>query len=221
VTVSVLVQNFYIVDKLGQANAPGEGHIHYFLDAEPPVMQGSPAVTAAGTYAATTGTSHTWRNVGPGDHTFAVQLVNNDHTPLDPPVTRMIAVTAAVPRITILSPGEGGIVGPDTFTVTVNVQDFHLSDNLGGPNVPGEGHIHYYLDATPPITPGQVAIPATGRYFPSTASSYTWSNVTSGFHTVAVQLVNNDHTPVIPPVSDSITVLMGREGVGGSGGGGY
>jgi len=61
------MQNFSIVDKLGQANAPGEGHIHYFFDAEPPVMQGSPAVTAAGTYAATTGTNYPWMNVGPGD----------------------------------------------------------------------------------------------------------------------------------------------------------
>jgi hypothetical protein len=38
-------------------------------------------------------TSYTWQGVRPGTHTFAVQLVNNDHTPLEPPVTDQVTVT--------------------------------------------------------------------------------------------------------------------------------
>lgn len=36
VTVTVSVANFNLVDKLGQTNVVGQGHIHYFLDVDPP-----------------------------------------------------------------------------------------------------------------------------------------------------------------------------------------
>lgn len=52
ITVTVFVQNFNIVDKLGQASVSGEGHIHYFLDVVPPTTPNVEAFTAAGTYAA-------------------------------------------------------------------------------------------------------------------------------------------------------------------------
>jgi hypothetical protein len=50
-------------------------------------------VTTEGTYHADATTEHTWEDVAPGTHTFAVQLVNNDHTPLVPPVVEEITVT--------------------------------------------------------------------------------------------------------------------------------
>jgi hypothetical protein len=124
------------------------------------------------------------------------------------------------PLVRIMSPGDVAIVGPDTFTVTVGVENFRLGDNLGAPNAPGEGHIHYFLDVEAPTTPGVPAISATGRYTATANTSYTWTEVPGGFHLVAVELVNNDHTPLVPPVTDTITVLVGREGAGGSGGGG-
>ena len=92
-TVKVQVSNFDIVDKLGQSNVNGQGHIHYFLDVTPPTTPGQPATTAQGTYVATTDTSYTWTNLSPGQHTFAVELVNNDHTPLEPAVTDSVTVT--------------------------------------------------------------------------------------------------------------------------------
>ena len=54
VTVYAMALNFNLVDKLGQANVSGEGHIHYFMDVDAPTDPSKPAVTAAGTYAATT-----------------------------------------------------------------------------------------------------------------------------------------------------------------------
>lgn len=145
-----------------------------------------------------------------------------------PPTTPAVTVTnlpvtplpALPPLVRITSPGDVGIAGPTNFTVTIAVENFRLVDSLGGPNVPGEGHLHYFLDAEAPITPGVPAIPATGRYAPTASTTYTWTGVPGGFHTVAVELVNNDHTPLVPPVTDTITVLVGREGAGGSGGGG-
>jgi hypothetical protein len=220
VTVTVSVENFDLANKPGQANVAGEGHIHYFLDALPPTEPGKPAVTEPGTYVPTTATTYTWENVGPGTHVLAVELVNNDHTPLTPPVTRTITVTAATPKVIITSPRDVAIVGPDNFTVIISVENFRLVDSLGQANVPGEGHVHYFLDVEPPTAPGVPAVTSSGRYVPTTATSYTWFNVTGGFHIVAVELVNNDHTPLVPPATHQITVVVGREGAGGGGGGG-
>ncbi len=95
VQVTIEVSNFSIVSKLGQPNASGEGHIHYYLDAEPPTTPEQPAVTDPGTYAATLEMSHTWEDVEPGEHTFYVQLVNNNHTPLETPVVAKVNVSSA------------------------------------------------------------------------------------------------------------------------------
>ena len=94
VTITVNVSNFNLVDKLGTANVAGQGHIHYFMDVLPPTTAGQPAVTAQGTYAATAATSYTWTNVTPGIHTFYVELINNDHTPLSTPVVAQTLVYA-------------------------------------------------------------------------------------------------------------------------------
>ncbi len=84
VTVVVEVNDFELVNKLGQDNVEGEGHIHYYLDAAVPTASGEPAITAPGTYMQTVNTSFTWQNVSAGMHNISVQLVNNDHTPLEP-----------------------------------------------------------------------------------------------------------------------------------------
>jgi len=94
VTIMVHVDDLTLVSKLGKANVAGEGHIHYFMDvAAVPTAAGKPALTAAGTYYPTANTSYTWTNVMPGMHKFAVELVNNDHTPLVPAKYTMINVT--------------------------------------------------------------------------------------------------------------------------------
>jgi len=86
--ILVEVSNFNLVDKLGEANVEGEGHIHYFLDTDPSTDP------ASGTYADTSETAYYWPEIGTGAHVFRVQLVNNDHTPLNPPVIASTAVTA-------------------------------------------------------------------------------------------------------------------------------
>lgn len=110
ITVTVQVSNFNLVDKLGQANAPDQGHIHYFMDVDAPITPGKPAVTPAGTYAATAATSYAWPNVTPGTHTFSVELVNNDHTPLIPEVVDEVTITvsAAGSSRSLASSGTGG-----------------------------------------------------------------------------------------------------------------
>ena len=92
------------------------------------------------------------------------------------------------------------------MTVIVRVEDFTLESALGSPNVPGHGHLHYYIGSAVPSTPGQPAITDPGTYAPTAAENYTWTNVSPGIHTFSVQLVNNDQTPVIPLVSDEVRV---------------
>lgn len=92
VTVTVQVTNFKVVEKQGQANVPGEGHIHYYLDVDAPTTQGAPAIPAGGTWSQAASTSLTFPNVSAGSHTISVQLVNNNHTPLNPPVVQKITI---------------------------------------------------------------------------------------------------------------------------------
>ncbi len=95
VTVTVHVDDLTLVNKLGEANVNGEGHIHYFMDVPVPTTPGKPALTSVGTYYPTANTSYTWANVMPGMHNFSVELVNNDHTPLEPAKYAMVNVTVA------------------------------------------------------------------------------------------------------------------------------
>ncbi len=220
VTITVQVSNFTLVNQLGGPAVSGKGHIHYFFDVDPPTTPGQPAVTAAGTYVATIDTSNTWRNVPDGVHTFSVELVNNDHTPLNPPVTSTIQVTVQTatpgqPQVTITQPLTSQTPPAGDITVSVDVSNFDLVDKLGQSNVAGEGHLHYFLDVTPPTTPGQPAITTPGTYAPTINTSFTWKNITAGQHTFSVELVNNDHTPLQPPVTTSVTVTVTSPGGGG------
>lgn len=94
IEVSVSVSGFAVVDKRGEAAVAGEGHIYYYIDVEEiPTASGEPAVTEENTYHAGTEMSFAWEGVRPGTHTFAVQLVYNDDTPLTPPVIDEVTVT--------------------------------------------------------------------------------------------------------------------------------
>ncbi len=95
-TVEVEVTNFGVTDALGESPVKGEGHVHYYLNVEPPTTPREAAVSEEGTYAASAETSYTWQEVEPGKPVWLyAQLVNNDHTPLDPPVTAELRVIVA------------------------------------------------------------------------------------------------------------------------------
>ncbi len=117
-----------------------------------------------------------------------------------------ILPACAVPMIKILEPADGSEIPGGNVTVVVEVSDFELVNKLGQESVAGEGHIHYYMDAAVPTAPGMPAITAQGTYVPSENTSYTWQNVSAGMHNFSVQLVNNDHTPLEPPVLSQNTV---------------
>jgi hypothetical protein len=206
--VSVEVTNFNVVDKQGQAAVAGEGHLHYYLDVDAPTTQGQPAIPASGTWTHEVSTNYVFKDLAPGTHTISVQLVNNDHMPLNPPVVQKINVTLDTnPRIIISSPANGSIKKAGPLTITVSVSNFNVVAKQGQPAVPGEGHIHYYLDTVPPNTAGLPSTPTSGTWAHSAETSYTFENVPIGTHKIYVQLVNNDHTPLSSNTTDSIQVF--------------
>jgi len=129
-------------------------------------------------------------------------------------VSNQTANQTAEANVTITSPEEGANVTAGNVTVAVNLTNFTLVEPMGQPNAPGEGHLHYYLDAVVPTNASAPAIPETGGYVVSTNTSYTWENVTAGAHNLSVQVVNNDHTPIIPLVFDTVNVTVGRNVTG-------
>ena len=216
VTVTLRAGNFRIADKLGQANAAGEGHVHVYLDAGTvPSTPGSPAIPSAPDtrWAHVAGTEYTFTDVPPGTHTFTVQLVNNDQTPVIPPVYRSVTVTVTappVPMVTFLSPRDEATIAAGDVPVTVRVDNFRIVEKQGQANVAGEGHVHYYLDiGTVPFVPGTPAIPTSPGvpWGHVAATGFTFPDIPPGMHTLSVQLVNNDHTPVVPLAYQSIMVI--------------
>lgn len=66
--------------KRPDANKPGEGHLHFMLDLQPLVVW-------------TKGDPYTFTNVPPGEHQLMVEVAENDHSPLSPPVRTQIRFT--------------------------------------------------------------------------------------------------------------------------------
>lgn len=102
VTILVEVTNFTLTPPGGK-NRPGTGHLIYYRDVVPPVMNGIPAFTPQGTFGVTSETTFEWNGIIPGTHTFAVELVNADNTPIDPPRVDAIDVTVVAPDMIINS----------------------------------------------------------------------------------------------------------------------
>jgi hypothetical protein len=115
------------------------------------------------------------------------------------------------PTVEITSPQNGSTIRTSDITVRVNVNHFRTVDKQGEVNAEGEGHLHFYMDVDPvPSAAGQPAVPAdaSATWAHVSVTSHTFPRVPPGTHTFAVQLVNNDHTPVVPIVADSVTIVV-------------
>jgi plastocyanin len=117
----------------------------------------------------------------------------------------------AVPTVNITSPANGATLPAGDVAVTIQAQNFTIIDKQGQASVAGQGHVHYYMDVSPiPSDPTKPAIPADANavWAHVAATSYTFTNVTPGMHTITVQLANNDHTPVIPLATSTVMVSV-------------
>lgn len=122
-----------------------------------------------------------------------------------PPSTPASTVNLPPPELEITSPATGINITAGAVSISVAITDFKLAAP-GGNNIPGKGHILYYLDTDIPTTPGKPAITETSHYQSSSNITATWDNVLPGTRTFGAQLVNNDQTPLTPPVTATVTV---------------
>jgi hypothetical protein len=102
VTVTFEVEAFEIVpstipvSEAGQhpeVNRPGEGHLHFILDQQPLVVW-------------YTGEPYAFTQVSAGEHVLMVELADNDHASLSPPVMKMIRFTVSPPPVVMPATGN-------------------------------------------------------------------------------------------------------------------
>ena len=108
--------------------------------------------------------------------------------------------SAAGPGLEITSPANQSTIRGMKVTLAFNVKDFTivpstvpLADYGKRPdlNRPGEGHLHLMLDLQPLVIWDR-------------AEPYTFTNVPPGQHELKVELANNDHSSLAPPVVQTI-----------------
>ncbi len=84
-----------------------------------------------------------------------------------------------------------------------------IVDKVGQPAESGEGHFLFYVGVDfVPTQAGRPAYTTPGTYAVSAQPTYTWPGLTAGKYGVAVQFVNNDDTPFVPPLVDRVTVTV-------------
>jgi len=105
-----------------------------------------------------------------------------------------------VPYIGIVTPRAGEALPADAVEVTVETGGFIIdADAIGKAAVPGRGHWHLYVD---------------GAFVQAHAGDrVTLTSLTPGPHHLRCSLANNDHSPLDPPVEDSVVVDVVGEGL--------
>jgi hypothetical protein len=126
------------------------------------------------------------------------------------PETATEAGETAEVSVAITAPENGAVLDAGDIEVTLDITEFEIVEKIGEAPTAGEGHVHYYINVDEiPTAPGQPAITDDETTYHAEATpSYTWLGVRPGTHTFGVQLVNNDHTPLEPPVTDEVTVTV-------------
>ncbi len=97
----------------------------------------------------------------------------------------------------IVSPEDGSTVEGGQVSVKIDIQNLELVDfKENTTNVEGQGHVHVWLDqdTSNPLIASKLI----------EGDTLTFNDVPAGEHTLTVQLVNNDHTPIQPEVKQEI-----------------
>ena len=188
ITVDFLVSNFVLAQpgRVGQIGSPTEGHVDVYVDGAYTWMatQVEPIVLP----------------LASGPHTILLRLVMDNGTALTPDVSASVRVVAThgpaagIPTIAIVSPRPGQLTGHDVY-VSVEVSNFTFVDAHGQPNAPNEGHLELFL--------GGVLRQDLSRY-----GTGFLVDLPDGNNTITARLVNNDHTPLTPDVSASVTITV-------------
>ena len=220
IPVSVQVSNFTLSGAdVGLPDKDGEGHIHVMLDG---MNMGvlfnfytSPTFTLPG------------QGMKPGQHTLTFDLASNTHMDMEDTVTNVTinyqpatakpapqpSAASGEPDVSIGWPPNGATVGP-LFTLQVGRKNFTPSLELEGkPNLAGYGHYHVFVDM--PMMDmnaghdmgmmsmaGMIGMPGSDT-LPIDLSAWP-----SGQHTITVEPVQNDHTPIQGGMPGMVTIML-------------
>ncbi|MGG1658975.1 stalk domain-containing protein [Brevibacillus sp. NRS-1366] len=110
-----------------------------------------------------------------------------------------ISLTSAqTPALRIVSPANGDILYTDQVKVAVTALHYQLADfRQHTQALTGQGHIHVWLDTDP--TDPKLA------YKMINGEPAVFDEVPPGAHKLTVQLVGNDHKPIVPEVKQQFT----------------
>jgi hypothetical protein len=218
IPVSVQVSNFTLsTPDVGLPDKEGEGHIHVMLDG---MNMGvlfnfytTPTFTLPG------------QGIKPGQHTLTFDLATNTHMDMEDtvasvslnyqPLTAKAAPQASpssdTPEVSIEWPPNGATLGP-VFTLQVARRNFTPSVELEGkPNLAGFGHYHVFVDMDMNSMgmeggmmsmAGMIGMPGSDT-IPVDLSA--WPN---GQHTITVEPVQDDHTPIQGATPAMISVTL-------------
>jgi hypothetical protein len=218
IPVSVQVSNFTLsAADVGLPDRPGEGHIHVMLDG---MNMGvlfnfytSPNFSLPG------------EGVRAGQHTLTFDLASNTHMDMEDTVTSVsinyqpltakpapqASTPSSAPEVSIVWPPDGATVGP-VFTLQVSKKNFSPSLELEGkPNLAGFGHYHAFVDMDMSAMSmaggmmsmaGMIGMPGSDS-IPVDLSA--WPN---GQHSIVVEPVQNDHTPIQGATPGMVTVNL-------------
>jgi len=136
--------------------------------------------------------------------------IGQSAAPTAPPAPSAAAsVPGAAVSVKIVQPVDGATVPKGNLVINVEAFGITLVDKMGSPPAPGEGHFIYYTGVDfIPTKAGRPARTAPGTFAASIQASYTWANPPAGKQALGVQLVNNDDTPLTPPVTARATVTV-------------
>lgn len=107
------------------------------------------------------------------------------------------ALIAIATALTIITPKASEVISTDQVTLRVAAPNFQFVDFKTHPWAAyRQGHMHIWLDEKNPK-------PSTA--IKATSNVYTLTNLKPGTHTLAVELVNNDHSSLNPKVMTTTT----------------
>lgn len=106
-------------------------------------------------------------------------------------------VFAATPTLRIVKPTDNTIVNGYIVEVRFETNNFILKDYRNNPrSISGQGHINLWLDRE------KLDSSTAQKWFRDTP--YTFADVSSGNHTLVVELVGNDNEPLNPRVTQTV-----------------
>jgi len=178
--LSVQIENHELNPNFPDDPVDGQGHWHWFIDDVYQAGVSTTMITAA--------------PLGAGCHILKVDLRQNNHEAVDPPVSDQVSVYSSDggPTICIDSPPAGETVLAGEIVVMVDVRDFVLDDAV----TDGHGHWDVWVDEAGP-----------SGHFLTGSGTVTIPNE-AGPHRIKAELVNSEDDPLVPPRSATVVVTV-------------